>query len=68
MLTRVAINGFGRVGRCALRAAHERGPTTRSVIDGTQVKVVSWDDNEWGYSSRVIELAARVIAPVAEVV
>jgi glyceraldehyde 3-phosphate dehydrogenase len=37
-----------------------------AVIDGTQVKVVSWYDNEWGYSSRLIELAARVMAPVAQ--
>jgi glyceraldehyde 3-phosphate dehydrogenase len=36
-----------------------------SVIDGTQVKVVSWYDNEWGYSSRLVELAERVAAPVA---
>jgi glyceraldehyde 3-phosphate dehydrogenase len=36
-----------------------------SVIDGTQVKVVSWYDNEWGYSCRLVELAARVAAPVA---
>ena len=38
-----------------------------SVIDGTQVKVVSWYDNEWGYSSRLVELAERVAAPVASV-
>ncbi len=35
-----------------------------TVIDGTQVKVVSWYDNEWGYSSRLVELAERVAAPV----
>ena len=33
-------------------------------IDGTQVKVVAWYDNEWGYANRLVELAARVMAPV----
>jgi glyceraldehyde 3-phosphate dehydrogenase len=28
------------------------------------VKVVAWYDNEWGYSSRLVELAQRVLAPV----
>jgi glyceraldehyde-3-phosphate dehydrogenase/erythrose-4-phosphate dehydrogenase len=49
MSTRVAINGFGRIGRAVLRA---------------QVKVVAWYDNEWGYANRLVELAARVLAPV----
>ena len=35
-----------------------------SVIDDTQVKVLAWYDNEWGYSTRLVELAARVLAPV----
>lgn len=30
------------------------------VIDGTMVKIVSWYDNEYGYSSRVAELVGRV--------
>jgi glyceraldehyde 3-phosphate dehydrogenase len=36
-----------------------------SVIGGTQVKVVAWYDNEWGYSCRLVELAERVLVPVA---
>ena len=36
-----------------------------SVVGGTQVKVVAWYDNEWGYSCRLVELAERVLAPVA---
>jgi glyceraldehyde 3-phosphate dehydrogenase (phosphorylating) len=35
-----------------------------SVVDGTQVKVVAWYDNEWGYSSRLVELAQRVLVAV----
>ena len=35
-----------------------------SVIDGTQVKVLAWYDNEWGYSTRLVELAERVLTPV----
>ena len=35
-----------------------------TVVDGTQVKVLAWYDNEWGYSCRLVELAERVMAPV----
>lgn len=34
------------------------------VVDGTQVTVVAWYDNEWGYSNRLVELAQRVRVPV----
>lgn len=30
------------------------------VIDGDLVKVVAWYDNEWGYSNRLVEMAALV--------
>jgi glyceraldehyde 3-phosphate dehydrogenase len=35
------------------------------VIDGRMVKVIAWYDNEWGYSNRCVELAAKVLQPVA---
>jgi glyceraldehyde 3-phosphate dehydrogenase len=38
------------------------------VVDGTQVKVVAWYDNEWGYSNRLAELATRVLVPVPALV
>ena len=31
-----------------------------AVMDGRMVKVLSWYDNEWGYSSRVVDLVAFV--------
>ncbi len=33
------------------------GPST-AVIDNNMVKVLAWYDNEWGYSCRVVDLAA----------
>jgi glyceraldehyde 3-phosphate dehydrogenase (phosphorylating) len=38
------------------------------VAGGTQVKVVAWYDNEWGYSTRLAELAQRVPAPISHAV
>lgn len=40
------------------------GPSTM-VVDGTQVKVIAWYDNEWGYVNRLVELAAKVAASLA---
>jgi glyceraldehyde 3-phosphate dehydrogenase len=31
------------------------------VIDDNMVKVVSWYDNEWGYSCRIVDLAALMV-------
>lgn len=31
-----------------------------SSMEGTMIKVISWYDNEWGYSNRVIDLALHI--------
>jgi len=31
------------------------------VLDDTLVKVVSWYDNEWGYSSRLVDLVQKIL-------
>ena len=35
------------------------------VTDGTQVKILAWYDNEWGYANRLVELARMVAAQPA---
>jgi glyceraldehyde 3-phosphate dehydrogenase len=35
------------------------------VTDGTQVKILAWYDNEWGYANRMAELARIVAAGLA---
>ena len=32
-----------------------------AVLDGNLLKVVTWYDNEWGYSNRCVELAQKVL-------
>jgi glyceraldehyde 3-phosphate dehydrogenase len=32
-----------------------------AVLEGSLVKVVTWYDNEWGYSNRCVELAQKVL-------
>jgi glyceraldehyde 3-phosphate dehydrogenase len=41
------------------RSAIVDGPSTM-VVNGTQLKVYAWYDNEWGYSSRMADLARHV--------
>ena len=35
------------------------------VVDGTQVKIIAWYDNEWGYVNRLVELAAKVAKSIS---
>ena len=32
-----------------------------AVIDGTMVKVVTWYDNEWGYSNRCVDIVQKLL-------
>ncbi len=36
------------------------------VTDGTQVKILAWYDNEWGYANRLVELAQAVARGLRE--
>jgi glyceraldehyde 3-phosphate dehydrogenase len=35
-------------------------PDMTSVVEGTTVKVLAWYDNEWGYSSRLVDMCVFV--------
>ena len=35
-------------------------PDMTSVVDGNTVKVIAWYDNEWGYSSRLVDMCVFV--------
>jgi glyceraldehyde 3-phosphate dehydrogenase len=41
------------------RSAIIDAPSTM-VTDSTQVKILAWYDNEWGYANRLVELARKV--------
>jgi len=44
--------------KCPASSIFDAGLT--AVLDGTLVKVVSWYDNEWGYSNRVVDLVQKL--------
>ena len=46
------------------RSAIVDGPSTM-VVNGTQVKVYAWYDNEWGYAWRLADVARMVAAGLA---
>jgi glyceraldehyde 3-phosphate dehydrogenase len=50
MVPLVSIDYVGNPNSCTLDAL------STMVIDGTMVKVSGWYDNEWGYSSRCVDL------------
>ena len=35
--------------------------TDLTMTMGNQAKVISWYDNEWGYSCRVVDLAQKLL-------
>ncbi len=47
------------VGQSAFSSVVDGGLT--AVMEGTLVKVVSWYDNEWGYSNRVVDVVQRLL-------
>lgn len=34
------------------------------MVNGNMVKVLSWYDNEWGYSARVVDLIPKAILAI----
>ena len=44
----------GNPSSCILAAEHT------NVVDGRLVKVLGWYDNEWGFSTRLIDMARRM--------
>ncbi|HEV8099699.1 MAG TPA: glyceraldehyde 3-phosphate dehydrogenase NAD-binding domain-containing protein, partial [Gaiellaceae bacterium] len=67
MATRVAINGFGRVGRAALRAAHERGlelefVAVNDLAPSDQLEYLLRHDSVYGRFDADVSRSADVLA------
>jgi len=60
-LVRIASGRLGGQADLPEQRGDRRRPPAGIALDSTFVKVVSWYDNEWGYSSKVLEMV-RVIA------
>jgi len=52
------------IGRSSYSSIFDSGLTM--VMDGGLVKVIAWYDNEWGYSSRVVDLVEMVLTGIEE--
>jgi glyceraldehyde-3-phosphate dehydrogenase/erythrose-4-phosphate dehydrogenase len=58
MTTKVGLMGFGRSGRNSFCILYKRNDI-QSNGDG-YARVVSWYDNEWGYSNRCVDVIERL--------
>ncbi|HWH13031.1 MAG TPA: type I glyceraldehyde-3-phosphate dehydrogenase [Solirubrobacteraceae bacterium] len=47
------------IGQSSFSSVVDGGLT--AVMEGTLVKVVSWYDNEWGYSNRVVDVVQKLL-------
>jgi len=47
--------GAGETGKANAYSSMIDGLSTK-VIGGKMVKIISWYDNEWGFSNRMVEL------------
>jgi glyceraldehyde-3-phosphate dehydrogenase/erythrose-4-phosphate dehydrogenase len=66
----VAIESTGRSGVFRERRSRRAGRILAYrgvVIDGIQVKVFAWYENEWDYSNWLVELAENVLHSTAYV-
>jgi glyceraldehyde 3-phosphate dehydrogenase len=66
---RGALKGFLAVSDAELVSVDFKGNPHSSIVDapytkvmdGDFVKVLSWYDNEWGYSNRCVDLLSKIV-------